>query len=214
MCIAPDYILVHATRKDELIRALKKSIQSFYSNDPAGSYNYGKIINEKHFNRLTTYLQQGTILHGGRHDSSSLYIEPTIMDNVPLDAPLMKEEIFGPILPILTFTTMEEAKSIIQNNPDPLAFYIYTGSTKKEDAWIRSVSFGGGCINNSSWHFTNYHLPFGGRRSSGMGRYHGRYSFEVFSYIKSIMKTPTWFDPSLKYPPFKGKLKIFKWFIR
>jgi NAD-dependent aldehyde dehydrogenases len=214
MCIAPDYILVHANRKNELVKALKKCIQSFYSNDPAVSYNYGKIINERHFNRLIAYLQQGSILHGGRHDSSQLYIEPTIMDNVPLDAPLMKEEIFGPILPILSFTTMEEAKAIIQNNPDPLAFYVYTSNAKTENKWIQSISFGGGCINNSSWHFTNYHLPFGGRRGSGMGRYHGRYSFEVFSHIKSVMKTPTWFDPSIKYPPFKGKLKLFKWFIR
>lgn len=214
MCIAPDYILVHANRKNELVKALKKCIQSFYSNDPAASYNYGKIINERQFNRLIAYLQQGSILHGGRHDSSQLYIEPTIMDNVPLDAPLMKEEIFGPILPILSFTTMEEAKAIIQNNPDPLAFYVYTSNAKTENKWIQSISFGGGCINNSSWHFTNYHLPFGGRRGSGMGRYHGRYSFEVFSHIKSVMKTPTWFDPSIKYPPFKGKLKLFKWFIR
>jgi NAD-dependent aldehyde dehydrogenases len=214
MCIAPDYILVHKSRKEELIKALIKCIQSFYSNDPATSYNYGKIINEKHFNRLVSYLQQGVILHGGRHDSSRLYIEPTIMDNVPPDAPLMKEEIFGPILPIISFSTMEEAKSIIQNNPDPLAFYIYTNNAKTEEAWIQAVSFGGGCINNSSWHFTNYHLPFGGRRSSGMGRYHGRYSFDTFSHIKSVMKTPGWFDPSLRYPPFKGKLKLFKWLIR
>jgi aldehyde dehydrogenase (NAD+) len=205
---------VHASKKDELIRQLKKSIEAFYTNDPAGSYNYGKIINDKHFNRLVSYLQQGAIVHGGKRDSSRLYIEPTIMDNVPPDAALMKEEIFGPILPVLSFTTMEEAKVIIQNNPNPLAFYIYTSSSKKETAWLQSVPFGGGCVNNSSWHFTNLNLPFGGRGGSGIGRYHGRYTFDVFSHIKSILKTPTWFDPDIKYPPFKGKLKIFKWFIR
>ena len=214
MCIAPDYVLVHSSKKDELVQAMKNCISSFYTDDPAGSYNYGKIINEKHFQRLTAYLKQGTIIHGGRHDISKLYIEPTIMENVPLDAPLMKEEIFGPILPVHTFQTMEEAKAIILNNPNPLSFYIYTSSAKKEQAWLQGVAFGGGCVNNSSWHFTNYNLPFGGRGNSGIGRYHGKYSFEVFSHVKSIMKTPAWFDPAIKYPPFKGKLRLFKWIIR
>jgi aldehyde dehydrogenase (NAD+) len=214
MCIAPDYVLVHSSKKDELLQAMKSCIQSFYSDDPASSYNFGKIINERHFQRLTGYLKQGTIIHGGRHDIGKLYIEPTIMENVPLEAPLMKEEIFGPILPVHTFNTMEEAKAIIQNNPNPLSFYIYTSGAKKEKAWLQGVAFGGGCVNNSSWHFTNYHLPFGGRGNSGIGRYHGKYSFEVFSHTKSIMKTPAWFDPALKYPPFKGKLRLFKWIIR
>jgi aldehyde dehydrogenase (NAD+) len=214
MCIAPDYVLVHTSKKEELIQALKKVIKSFYSNDPATCYNYGKIINEKQFKRLTGYLNQGTIVHGGSNDLNELYIEPTIIEYVPLDAPLMKEEIFGPILPVLSFNTMEEAKNIIQNNPDPLSFYIYTSDSKKEKEWVQTVSFGGGCVNNSSWHFTNHYLPFGGRGSSGIGQYHGKYSFDVFSHTKAIMKTPSWFDPAIKYPPFKGKLKIFKWVIR
>lgn len=214
MCIAPDYVLVHASKKDELINALKNAIQSFYTNDPSGSYNYGKIINEKQFNRLTAYLQQGAIVHGGSHDISRLYIEPTIMQNVAADAPLMKEEIFGPILPVLTFNNFVEAKSIIQNNPDPLSFYIYTSDLRKEKEWLQGIAFGGGCVNNSSWHFTNHHLPFGGRGKSGIGRYHGKYSFDVFSHAKAVLKTPAWFDPAIKYPPFKGKLKLFKWIIR
>jgi aldehyde dehydrogenase (NAD+) len=214
MCIAPDYVLVHTSRKSELITALKNAIHSFYSNNPAESYNYGKIINEKQFLRLTGYLSQGTIAHGGGHDISQLYMEPTIMENVPLDAPLMKEEIFGPVLPVLTFTTLDEAKAIIQNNPDPLAFYIYTSDSKKEQEWLQAVSFGGGCVNNSSWHFTNHYLPFGGRGNSGLGKYHGKYSYDLFSHAKAVMKTPTWFDPAIKYPPFKGRLKIFKWIIR
>jgi aldehyde dehydrogenase (NAD+) len=214
MCIAPDYVLVHTSKKEELIQALKIVIKSFYSNDPATCYNYGKIINEKQFKRLVGYLNQGTIVHGGSHNINELYIEPTIIENVPPDAPLMKEEIFGPILPVLSFNTMEEAKNIIQNNPDPLSFYIYTSNSKKEKEWLQAVSFGGGCVNNSSWHFTNHYLPFGGRGNSGMGQYHGKYSFDVFSHTKAIMKTPLWFDPAIKYPPFKGKLKIFKWIIR
>ena len=214
MCIAPDYVLVHATKKDELITALKKAIFSFYTNEPATSYNYGKIINEKQFQRLTSYLTQGTIIHGGNHNISGLYIEPTIIENVSPDAPLMKEEIFGPILPVLSFNTLEEAKKIIQNNPDPLAFYIYTADSGREKEWLQAIPFGGGCVNNSSWHFTNHHLPFGGRGNSGIGKYHGKYSFDLFSNAKAIMKTPAWFDPAIKYPPFKGRLRLFKWIIR
>lgn len=214
MCIAPDYLLVHATKKDELIAALKKAILSFYTNEPATSYNYGKIINEKQFQRLTSYLAQGTIIYGGNHNVNELYIEPTIIENVSPDAPLMKEEVFGPILPVLTFNTLEEAKAIIQNNPDPLAFYIYTADSGREKEWLQAIPFGGGCVNNSSWHFTNHHLPFGGRGNSGIGKYHGKYSFDLFSNAKGIMKTPAWFDPAIKYPPFKGRLRLFKWIIR
>ena len=214
MCIAPDYVLVHATKKDELIAALKKAILSFYTNEPATSYNYGKIINEKQFQRLTSYLTQGTIIHGGNHNLNGLHIEPTIIENVSPDAPLMKEEIFGPILPVLTFNTLEEAKAIIQNNPDPLAFYIYTADSGREKEWLQAIPFGGGCVNNSSWHFTNHHLPFGGRGNSGIGKYHGKYSFDLFSNAKAVMKTPAWFDPAIKYPPFKGRLRLFKWIIR
>lgn len=214
MCIAPDYVLVHVSKKNELITALKKAIHSFYTDNPAACYNYGKIINERQFRRLTGYLSQGTIIHGGRHDINTLYLEPTIIENVLPEAQLMKEEIFGPILPVITFNTMEEAKAIIQNNPDPLSFYIYTSDAKKEKEWLQSIAFGGGCVNNSSWHFTNHHLPFGGRGNSGIGKYHGKYSFDVFSHAKAVMKTPDWFDPAIKYPPFKGRLRLFKWIIR
>lgn len=126
----------------------------------------------------------------------------------------MNEEIFGPILPVISFKTTEEAKAVINRHPNPLAFYVFTSSKSKEENWLASVSFGGGCVNNASWHLTNHHLPFGGRGFSGTGAYHGKYSFETFSHKKAVMKTPTWFDPAIKYPPFKGKLKIFKWVIR
>ena len=126
----------------------------------------------------------------------------------------MSDEIFGPILPIIGFSTMQEALDIISKNKNPLAFYIFTSGKEKEKKWLASVASGGGCVNNASWHLTNHNLPFGGRGFSGTGRYHGRFSFETFSHLKAIMKTPTWFDPSVKYPPFKGKLKLFKWVIR
>jgi aldehyde dehydrogenase (NAD+) len=127
---------------------------------------------------------------------------------------VMQDEIFGPIVPIIGFKDAAEAKAIIARQPNPLAFYVFTASSKKEKAWLEAVPFGGGCVNNASWHLTNHHLPFGGRGNSGIGAYHGRNSYEVFSHKKAVMKTPTWFDPNIKYPPFKGKLKLFKWVIK
>ena len=214
MCVAPDYILVHHSKKNELIEALKRSIENFFGTDAADSYNYGKIINQKQFNRIVNYLQDGTVLYGGKTNIDTLYIEPTLMDIVNINAAIMKEEIFGPVLPIIGFETMEEALKIIAINKNPLAFYLFTSSKTKEKVWLDSVAFGGGCINNASWHLTNHHLPFGGRGFSGTGQYHGRFSFDTFSHKKAMMKTPTWFDPAIKYPPFKGKLKLFKWVIR
>ena len=214
MCAAPDYVLVHQSVKESLIDELKKSIHHFFSEDPSSSYNYGKIINEKEFNRLIKYLQQGKIVYGGNHDSSALYIEPTIMENVPQDSAIMEDEIFGPILPVFSFNSFEEAKSVIEWNANPLAFYIFSESKEKQEEWIEKLPFGGGCVNNASWHLTNFNLPFGGRGNSGIGAYHGKYSFDVFTHQKAIMKTPTWFDPKIKYPPFKGKLSLFKKIIR
>ena len=214
MCVAPDYVLVHESKKDELIAALKKNILDFFGDKPEDSYNYGKIINEKQFDRLVNYLQQANIVYGGRNDNTKLFIEPTIIDTGDLGSAVMKDEIFGPILPVLSFTAKEEALKIIEQNKNPLAFYVFTSSNAKEKDWLTSVAFGGGCVNNASWHLTNHHLPFGGRGFSGTGSYHGKTTFETFSHKKAVMKTPTWFDPAVKYPPFKGKLKLFKWVIR
>ncbi len=214
MCVAPDYVLVQESKKDELVAALKQNIGKFFGGKPEESYNYGKIINERQFTRLVNYMQQGNIVHGGRTDKEKLFIEPTIIDKVNLDSAIMKDEIFGPILPVISFNTKEEALHVIDQNKNPLAFYVFTSNRTKEKEWLNSVAFGGGCVNNASWHLTNHHLPFGGRGLSGSGRYHGKYSFDTFSHSKAIMKTPTWFDPAIKYPPFKGKLKLFKWVIR
>jgi|SRR5689334_11111706 len=214
MCVAPDYVLAHSSIKDELVAALKNAVINFFSNDPSTDYSYGKIINERQFDRLVSYLSSGTVIHGGSHDRSKLYIEPTIIENISADSPLMKNEIFGPILPVITFENFEGAKAIIERNPDPLAFYIYTSSDKKEKEWLDKIPAGGVCINNSSWHLTNHYLPFGGRGNSGIGEYHGKNSFETFSHRKAVMKSPTWFDPNVKYPPFKGKLWLFKKVIR
>lgn len=214
MCVAPDYVLAHRSIKEKLIDELKKAIHQFFTDDASLSYNYGKIINEKQFNRLRNYLAQGRIAFGGIFDAGKHYISPTIIEDVSIDATVMEEEIFGPVLPVLGFNDFQEAKVVIDRNPEPLAFYLFTENKANEKKWLEGISFGGGCVNNASWHLTNFNLPFGGRGNSGIGAYHGRYSFEVFSHRKAVMRTPTWFDPAIKYPPFKGKLNLFKKIIR
>ncbi|MDB5223278.1 MAG: aldehyde dehydrogenase [Chitinophagaceae bacterium] len=213
-CIAPDYVLVHNTVKEKFINNLREKIIQFYSDDAANNYNYGKIINEKRFDKLISYLSDGNIVTGGDHNREKLFIAPTVLKDVSADASIMQEEIFGPILPVIGYNNTEEAMEILQRNPTPLAFYLFTGDKNPEKEWIDKISFGGGCINNADWHFTNHHLPFGGVGSSGIGAYHGKFTFDTFTRAKSVMKTPTWFDPAFKYPPLKGKLKLFKWFIK
>lgn len=213
MCVAPDYVLVHQSKQAELIRALQQVIPQFYGTDASTEAGYGRIINEKQFNRIVGYLKDGTIVYGGQYDAANLYIAPTVMVDIAPDAPVMKEEIFGPILPVIPFNTMEEARAIIAQNPNPLAFYVFTSSDDKEKAWLEAVPAGGACVNTASLHLTNPNLPFGGRGYSGTGAYHGKYSFDAFSHQKAVMKSPTWFDPALKYPPFTGKLKLLKWLV-
>lgn len=214
MCVAPDYVLVHASVRNKLLEELQGALSRFFGDRPEDSYEYGKIINEKQFNRIAGYLSSGTMFCGGRTDKAKLFIEPAILTDVPLDSPVMNDEIFGPVLPVISFTTMEEARSVINRHPNPLAFYVYTSSRKKENEWLEAVPAGGACVNNCSWHLTNHHLPFGGRGFSGTGSYHGKYSFDTFSHKKAVMRTPTWFDPDIKYSPFKGKMKLYKWIIR
>jgi aldehyde dehydrogenase (NAD+) len=214
MCVAPDYVLVHESKQEALIAELKKVINNFFGDKPEDSLSYGKIINNRQFDRLVKYLQQGQILCGGRTDKEKLFIEPTVIVNVSMDSDIMKDEIFGPILPVISFSSKEAALKIIDQHKNPLAFYVFTSGRAKEKDWLNSVAFGGGCVNNASWHLTNHHLPFGGRGFSGIGKYHGKYSFETFSHKKSVMKTPTWFDPAIKYPPLNGKMKLFKMVIK
>ena len=214
MCVAPDYLLVHQSIRDKFLNELKKTIEQFYAAEDVRDYHFGKIVNERQFHRLKAYLQEGDAIYGGRHDVERLHMEPTILANVSPDAKVMQEEIFGPLLPVITWSRDEEVYDIICRNNNPLALYVFTSSDRKAEQWTRTIPFGGGCINNASWHLTNHNLPFGGRGNSGIGSYHGRFSFETFSHRKGIMKTPTWFDPAVKYPPFKGKLNLFKKIIR
>ena len=210
MCIAPDYILVPHHLRDALIKELMIAIQKFYGAEAESSEHYGKIINDKQWLRLTSYLGDGEIVYGGKSNREKLFIEPTIMVDVQPDAKIMQEEIFGPILPVLTYTNKEDALAIIQKNPNPLAFYVFTENQADENYWLTNVPSGGACVNNATMHITNHELPFGGRGYSGTGGYHGKLSFDTFTHTKSVLKTPTWIDPSFKYPPYKGKAWLLK----
>jgi aldehyde dehydrogenase (NAD+) len=213
-CIAPDYLLLHADIKDRLLQQLQVTIKKFYGDDPQKSPDYSRIIHARRFDTLVSYLSQGRIVSGGQYDKEDLFIAPTLLENVALDEPLMTEEIFGPLLPVFTYRTMEEALAIIRRHPGPLAFYLFTKDKGIQKRWMEKLPFGGGCINNTDWHFTNHHLPFGGIGNSGIGAYHGKYTFDTFSHAKPVMRTPVFIDPAIKYPPFKGKLKWFKIFMR
>ncbi|HEY5707658.1 MAG TPA: aldehyde dehydrogenase family protein [Terrimicrobiaceae bacterium] len=214
MCVSPDYLLARAEIKDALVDLVRGNIAKFYGEHPTDGYGYGKIVNEKQFDKLVRYLSQGRIVAGGEYDRPKRFIAPTILEDVAPNASLMQEEIFGPILPVFSFRTNAEAINIIGSNPNPLSFYVFTRSREKEKEWIERIQFGTGCVNNSAWQFSNHYLPFGGVGQSGIGGYHGKHSFDVFTHRKAVMKTPTWFDPAIKYPPFKGKLRVLKWILR
>jgi aldehyde dehydrogenase (NAD+) len=214
MCVAPDYLLVHEDVKEQLISDLKKQIDAFYNAENVRDYHFGKIINERSFLRLQDYLRAGKVIYGGGSNATTQFIEPTLLEHVSPEDPVMQEEIFGPLLPIISWKEDPEVYQHISFNNNPLALYVFTSDKRKADKWMTTIPFGGGCINNASWHLTNHHLPFGGRGNSGIGAYHGQFSFEAFSHKKAIMHTPTWLDPSIKYPPFRGKLNLFKKVIR
>lgn len=209
-CIAPDYILVQEQVMEQLVTHMKGAIKRFFGEDPAQSPDYARIINEKHFDHLAAYLQQGRILAGGETSRAEKYIAPTLLTEVSLDAPIMQEEIFGPLLPLIPYKTTADALQIIARNPNPLSLYVFTKSRRTEKTFIEKVAFGGGCINNTLVHFTNSELPFGGVGQSGMGRYHGRAGFDELTQVKSVMKTATWLDVPVKYPPFGNRLKLAK----
>jgi aldehyde dehydrogenase (NAD+) len=214
MCVAPDYLLVHQSVRSTFLQHLIAQIESFYNSSHTRDYHFGKIINTKAFDRLIDYIQSGKVIYGGSYHADSHFIEPTLLEDVKPGDPVMQEEIFGPLLPVISWERDEEVYSTVQANKNPLAFYVFTTSKDKAEKWTSTIPFGGGCINNASWHLTNHHLPFGGRGNSGIGAYHGRFSFDTFSHRKGIMETPNWLDPAVKYPPFKGKLKLFRRFIK
>lgn len=209
-CVAPDYIYVQKSVKQELIDKLAFYIRKFYGEEPQTNDAYPKIINAKHFVRLRRLMESGTIVFGGQCNAETLQIAPAILDEVHWDMPIMQEEIFGPLLPVLTFETLEEVVLQINRRPKALALYFFTGSKADADYIVNSISFGGGCINDTIVHLATSFMPFGGVGESGMGAYHGENSFRTFSHSKSILKKSNLLDIPLRYPPYEGHLRILK----
>ncbi|KOR82568.1 aldehyde dehydrogenase [Paenibacillus solani] len=212
-CVAPDYILVHSKVKESFIAHLKTAITSFYGENPLINPDYGRIVSEKHFERLTGFLNNGTLRHGGNTSRERLLIEPTVLDDITWEMPVMEEEIFGPLCPILTYENIHEAVQAINARPKPLALYLFTENEDVQDYVLSSVSFGGGCVNDTLMHLATPYLPFGGVGESGMGSYHGEHSFHTFSHRKSVLKQTNRFDFKFRYPS-KNGLAILKKFMK
>ncbi|HDJ3260074.1 TPA: aldehyde dehydrogenase [Staphylococcus aureus] len=215
-CVAPDYILVHESVKDDLITALSKTLREFYGQNIQQSPDYGRIVNLKHYHRLTSLLNsaQMNIVFGGHSDEDERYIEPTLLDHVTSDSAIMQEEIFGPILPILTYQSLDEAIAFIHQRPKPLSLYLFSEDENATQRVINELSFGGGAINDTLMHLANPKLPFGGVGASGMGRYHGKYSFDTFTHEKSYIFKSTRLESGVHLPPYKGKFKYIKAFFK
>lgn len=201
-CIAPDYLLIHHSRQEEFIREFGKAIARLHGNDTKESRNYVRLVSDKAFVRVSGYLKDGRIVYGGKSDVTQRYIEPTLLADVPLDSPVMTEEIFGPVLPMIPFNDREEVVSFVRKREKPLALY-YFGKVKDGKDIIRLTSAGGSCINDTIMHIANENIPFGGVGNSGMGHYHGRLSFDAFSHKRSVVTTPTWIDLPFRYMPYK-----------
>ncbi len=210
-CVAPDYIYCHENIKDKLIDAIKKEVISQYGKTPLNNDNYGKIINEKHFNRLLNLIEQEKVVIGGNSNTDTLKIEPTVMNNITWADKVMQEEIFGPILPILTYNNLDEIINIIESKSHPLALYIFSSNKENIKKVTQTCRYGGGCVNDAVVHLATPEMPFGGVGGSGMGSYHGRFGFETFSHKKSILDKKTWFDLPMRYQPYN---KLFEKLLR
>lgn len=209
-CIAPDYLLVDRQIQPALLTAMQTAIREFYGDDPAQSPDYGRIISDRHFQRLSHYLQDGQVLIGGQTNPAERYIAPTILDQVSLEAGVMQDEIFGPILPVIAYDRIEEAIRLIRSKSKPLALYIFSRNKEFQDRILQQTSSGGVCINDTIMQIAPSTLPFGGVGDSGIGSYHGKASFDTFSHYKSVMVKNFWIDVKWRYAPYAGKLELFK----
>ena len=208
-CVAPDYIICHSSVKDEFIKELSKQVKTQYGDNILENSEYGRIVNEKHFSRIWNLIDEDKVVFGGEKDINILKIAPTVMDNVTWDDKVMQEEIFGPILPILTFDTYEELYSLFSNKPKPLALYIFSEDKKSIDRTLEKCAFGGGCVNDTIMQIAINSFGFGGVGESGMGSYHGKAGFNAFSHEKNIHKKVTWFDFPVRYNPHNNKVFNF-----
>lgn len=209
-CVSPDYVYIHHSQKSKFIDLVDQNIQQFYGENPRHSDDYARIINSQHFDRLQEFLEPDKIVIGGNSNSEDLYLEPTVLSDISWRHKIMQEEIFGPILPVLTFEDIDEVISKVNEKPSPLSLYVFTTDSTVEQRVTNEIQFGGGCVNDTMTHLGNLNLPFGGIGQSGFGSYHGKASFDTFSQQKSIMKKANWLDIPLRYPPYKSKFKWLK----
>ena len=215
-CVAPDYILCHRDIKDKFIECVIKEIKKQYGENAVNNDDYGKIINKKHFDRIVGLIDKQKVVFGGISDKEALKISPTVIDNGTVDDAVMKEEIFGPVMPILTFDSLNEVIDIVNSRPKPLALYIFSSDKKSVRAVTTKCAFGGGCINDTIIHLATSYMGFGGVGESGMGAYHGKVGFDTFSHHKSIVDKKTWLDLPMRYQPYTSKLyaKLLRMFLK
>ena len=209
-CVAPDFALVDRRVLGGFVAALKRAIHQIYGDDPQKSLDYGRIINRKHLDRLTGYLSSGQIEHGGPHEATDLYLAPTILTGVAADAPVMQEEIFGPILPVLAFDKLDQALALLHDRPTPLALYLFTQDRATQERVLAATRSGGVCLNDTVTHMVGKDMPFGGLGDSGLGAYHGQASFDCFTHRRSVLRRSLAFDPALRYPPPRISLATLK----
>lgn len=215
-CVAPDFILCHKSIQDKLLQELKLQVEKQFGSDPLADIDYGKIINQKHFDRLCRLLHSGELCLSGETDAETLRIAPVIMTHVTFDDPVMQEEIFGPVLPVLTYENFEELMLLLKKRPKPLALYLFSSNKAHIHRVNEELSYGGGCINDTIIHLATSEMGFGGVGDSGMGAYHGKAGFEAFSHQKSIVDKKTWLDLPMRYQPYTSKLyrKLLQIFLR
>ena len=209
-CVAPDFLLVERSVGPALVEAMKKAARAFYGEDPQCSPDYGRIVNRRHFDRLLGYLGRGQIAHGGQHDADACYLAPTILTGVPGDAPVMREEIFGPILPVLDYDRFEDALALLHDRPTPLALYLFTKDRATQKRVLAATRSGGVCLNDTVTHILGHGLPFGGLGESGLGAYHGEAGFDCFTHRRSVLRRSFAFDLKLRYPPARITLTTLK----
>ncbi len=205
-CIAPDYLLVPERRKDEMVSAIAANVVRFFGEDPRRSQDYGRVVSHRHFDRLCSYLEHGRATVGGDRNRDELYLAPTVLEDAPQGSPPLEEEVFGPILPVVPYRDLDQAIEIASLHPDPLALYVFSNRRDVQERVLREIPSGGAALNDLVMHFMNPRLPFGGRGGSGIGEYHGRFGFELFSHKKAVVQGSRLVDIPIRYPPYRGKL--------
>ncbi|MEO2076159.1 MAG: aldehyde dehydrogenase [Bacillus sp. (in: firmicutes)] len=213
-CIAPDYLYIHKNIKDQFLQQFRETTIELYGQQPLNNPNFTRIVSQRHFDRLTNFIDDGKLFMGGKSNKNKLTIEPTVLTNISWEDTIMQDEIFGPILPVLEYSNLDDVIEGIHQHPKPLALYIFTESNNIQQEVLNSVSFGGGCVNDTVYHFASPYLPFGGVGNSGIGAYHGKGNFDTFSHNKSVLKQTTLFDIPFRYPNVKNGLKKIKLFMK